>query len=200
MAQRPQDGQHAAVGLERLSFRGQFLRVRDSPDGWVGTFMSSGGELVEIPESMVRTISLEAPTELPQTIIRTYGGLQQADVLADLEKDARLLGRIGYEPTSQSWAVGQWGCGHWLAALALCLVLVGILVFFYMLIVHPEGTLTVTFTRREAAATPAPQVPSATANVPTLRQRLAQLEEAKAAGLVTDEEYATRRSKILDET
>ena len=32
----------------------------------------------------------------------------------------------------------------------------------------------------------------------TLSERLAQLQEARAAGLVTEEEYATRRAKIID--
>jgi len=33
----------------------------------------------------------------------------------------------------------------------------------------------------------------------TLSERLVQLDEAKAAGLVTEDEYAARRAKILDE-
>ena len=47
---------------------------------------------------------------------------------------------------SQSWAPGQWGCATWLCALLLCVLLVGILIFLFMLIVKPAGTLTVTYT------------------------------------------------------
>ena len=35
---------------------------------------------------------------------------------------------------------------------------------------------------------------------PTLSQRLAQLDEAKAAGHLTDEEYAVRRARIIAES
>ena len=53
----------------------------------------------------------------PQTIIRTYRGKQQADTTAAFQADAAALAREGYEPTSQSWAQGQWGCG---ASSSLC--------------------------------------------------------------------------------
>jgi hypothetical protein len=50
-------------------------------------------------------------------------------------------------PAAQSWAGGQWGLGAFLAALVLCVVLLGLLVFLYLLIVKPDGTLTVTYRR-----------------------------------------------------
>jgi hypothetical protein len=59
----------------------------------------------------------------------------------------------GYFPTSQSYAPGSYGCGAFLAALLLCVILVGILVFIYMLIVKPERVLTVTYEYRGTAAT-----------------------------------------------
>jgi Uncharacterised protein family UPF0547 len=54
----------------------------------------------------------------------------------------------GYFPTSQSWAPGQWGAGAFFVALLLCFLLIGFLALIYMLIVRPEGTLTVTYERR----------------------------------------------------
>ena len=51
----------------------------------------------------------------------------------------------GYSPVSQSYQAGTWGCGAFLVAALLCLVIVGFLAFIYMLIVKPEGTLTVTY-------------------------------------------------------
>ena len=59
----------------------------------------------------------------------------------------------GYFPVSQSWAPGQWGAGAFITALLLCLIVIGILVFIYMLVVKPDGTLTVTYERRAAEKT-----------------------------------------------
>jgi len=77
--------------------------------------------------------------------VRTYRGAQQADTTAAFQADAAELAKHGYAPTTQSWAQGQWGCGAFLAALLLCFVLVGFLIFIYMLVVKPAGTLTVTY-------------------------------------------------------
>lgn len=86
-------------------------------------------------------------------IVRTYRGSQRATAAA-FEQDARRLADQGYYPTTQNWAAGSWGCGAFLVALLLCLVLVGILVFIYMLIVKPAGTLTVTYEYRGPVGTP----------------------------------------------
>jgi hypothetical protein len=80
----------------------------------------------------------------PPTVVRAYGGKQQADAIAAFKQEATILAERGYTPTSQSWAPGQWGCGAFLIALILAIVLIGILIFLYLLIVKPEGTLTVT--------------------------------------------------------
>ena len=85
---------------------------------------------------------------LPLTIVRVYKGGQQRDANRAFARDAEDLAPLGYVVTSQSWAQGQWGCGAWLFALLLCVLLIGILVFLYMLIVKPAGTLTVTYTLR----------------------------------------------------
>jgi hypothetical protein len=58
------------------------------------------------------------------------------------------MAAVGYFPTSQSWAPGSYGCGAFLIALLLCVVFIGILVFVYMLIVKPDGTLSVTYELR----------------------------------------------------
>lgn len=63
---------------------------------------------------------------------------------------AAMFAAAGYVPVSQSWAPGSWGCGAFLVALLLAFVLVGILVFIYMLLVKPAGTLTVTYQRQPA--------------------------------------------------
>jgi hypothetical protein len=80
-------------------------------------------------------------------IVRVYKGRQQRDAIGAFQKDAAKLAHQGYVPMSQSWAQGQWGCGAFLVAIVLFVVLIGILVFIYMLLVKPEGTLTVTYHR-----------------------------------------------------
>lgn len=94
-------------------------------------------------------VNLPTPQE---TLVKTYVGKQQADATALFQRDANDLARIGYEPVTQSWAQGQWGCGAFLVALLLAIVLIGLLVFLYLLIVKPDGTLTVTYKWRPPAA------------------------------------------------
>jgi len=59
----------------------------------------------------------------------------------------------GYVPTSQTWAPGAYGCGAFLVALLLCVILVGIVIFIYMLLVKPDGTLSVTYELRAVEPT-----------------------------------------------
>ena len=120
----------------------------------------------------------QPPVALTPTLIRTYKGGQQADAVAAFRVDANELARSGYEPTSQSWAQGQWGCGAFAVALLLCIVLIGILIFIYMLVVKPEGTLTVTYVRKEPTAPPAIDPPADTQICPRCAETI------KAAALV----------------
>lgn len=83
-----------------------------------------------------------------KNIVETYRGSQavaQKKYLKDRPKKAKR----GYHPVSESWEPGSYGCGAFLLALLLCLVLIGVLVFIYMLIVKPPGTLTVTYEHRD---------------------------------------------------
>jgi len=84
--------------------------------------------------------------------------------MADYQADAARLAAQGYFPISQSWAPGSYGCGAFLLALLLCVVLIGILVFIYMLIVKPAGTLSVTYEFR--AVPPRPEYAIAVADKP----------------------------------
>ena len=61
----------------------------------------------------------------------------------------------GYFPTSQSYAPGSYGCGAFILALILCFLLIAILVLVYMLIVKPDGVLSVTYEFRSTAASKA---------------------------------------------
>lgn len=86
-------------------------------------------------------------------VVRNYRGRSQEDAARHFAADAAKLAAEGYRPVSQSWAPGSYGCGCFLVALVLALVLIGILIFIYMLLVKPEGTLTVTYELREPAST-----------------------------------------------
>ena len=85
-----------------------------------------------------------------RTIIVTYKGSQEQATEAFQIDAARKSGQ-DYYPTSQSWAPGSYGCGAFLLALLLCFVLIGILVFIYMFIVKPAGTLSVTYELRSTS-------------------------------------------------
>jgi hypothetical protein len=70
-----------------------------------------------------------------------------------------------------------------------------------MLIVKPAGSLSVTYVRTPSTV-PTPTaafdaVPSSAQG--SVRERLAQLDELHGAGVVTDEEYAAKRAKILED-
>jgi hypothetical protein len=93
-------------------------------------------------------------------IIKNYKGQNQADAMASYQADATQMASMGYFPTSQSWAPGAYGCGSFIGALILCFILIGILVFIYMLIVKPEGTLSVTYELREGLEVSAAAVPT----------------------------------------
>ena len=90
-----------------------------------------------------------------KVVIKTYKGRQQS-ANAQFQKDAARMAAQGYYPTTQAWAEGQYGCGDFLVALVLCVVVIGILIFIFMLVVKPAGTLTVTYELREASPPPVP--------------------------------------------
>ncbi|MEO6755102.1 MAG: DUF4339 domain-containing protein [Chthoniobacteraceae bacterium] len=79
-----------------------------------------------------------------QVIIRSYQGSQE-QAWSEFQGDAKRMAAQGYVPISQTWTPGEYGCGSFLAALLLCVILIGFLIFIYMLIVKPPGTLTVNY-------------------------------------------------------
>jgi hypothetical protein len=85
----------------------------------------------------------------PPTIVRVYRGSQQSDAVRIFDKDASELALFGYQPTGQNWEAGRWGWRAFVVALLFAVILVGLLMFLYMLVIRPDGTLTVTYTRRD---------------------------------------------------
>ena len=82
--------------------------------------------------------------KLQKVIVRNYKGTQ-SDATGNFKRDSVKMAEKGYYPTSQNWSPGSYGCWSFILALLLCIILIGILVFIYMLIVKPDGTLSVTY-------------------------------------------------------
>ena len=61
------------------------------------------------------------------------------------QADAALMAAQGYLPVFQGWAPGQWQPRAFISVLILCFLIVGIPALIYMLIVAPDGVLTVTY-------------------------------------------------------
>lgn len=135
----PVDGQVIAASGRSL------LLVFDRPTG------PRGNTIEDLPFDRFKEVTVHGSGPLPPTVIRNYKGKQQGDAGKAYEAEARLLSTAGYRATSQSWAPGQWGAGAFILAVLLFFVLVGILVFIYMILVKPEGTLTVTYALAPAA-------------------------------------------------
>jgi len=109
------------------------------------------GRGARLDQERVEEERLEQALRGQSFVIRQYKG-NQATATARFQADAIKMAERGLFPTSQSWAPGQWHPGQFIFALLLCLVVIGILVFIYMLVVKPEGTLTVTYEQRAVAA------------------------------------------------
>jgi len=92
-----------------------------------------------------------APTPPPpKVIVRKYVG-NETQATSAFQDDAPKMAAYNYFPTSQVWAPGSYGFGMFLIALLLVFFVIGILVFIYMLLVKPSGTLTVTYELRVSA-------------------------------------------------
>ena len=80
-------------------------------------------------------------------IVKTYKGSHER-AIGLFQKDAAVMASQGYFPTSQSYAPGSYGCAAFIGALLLCVLIVGIIIFIYMLLVKPDGVLSVTYEYR----------------------------------------------------
>lgn len=87
---------------------------------------------------------------MQDTVVKTYRG-REREAMEAFRQDAERMAANGYHPVSQTYAQGTYGCASFIFALLLCVILVGFIVFIYMLIVKPAGTLTVTYAKNSAA-------------------------------------------------
>ncbi len=83
-------------------------------------------------------------------VIREYKGkLTEATRL--FQEDVPRMAASGYHPIAQQYQPGSWGCGAFLVAILLWVILIGVLIFLYMVIVKPAGSLVVTYQLQPAA-------------------------------------------------
>jgi hypothetical protein len=80
--------------------------------------------------------------------IRGYEGGTYEQLIEAYHRDASLLLDQGYEPTGQHYIEGQWGFVMALVATVTIPLLIGLIVWAYLLVKRPIGTLTVTYVYR----------------------------------------------------
>jgi hypothetical protein len=86
------------------------------------------------------------------SLLKAYQG-KQGEVATLLQADCIEMAAEGYFPTWQNWAPGEWTREAYVVAVLLILLFgVGILVLAYLSMAEPDGTLTVAYERRAAAA------------------------------------------------
>lgn len=84
-------------------------------------------------------------------VTRSYRGSPQSAAWA-FQRDAAAMAGAGYAPVSQQYVPGSWGAGPFIfGVLALLFFGLGLLVLAYLVIVKPDGTLTVTYSRAAPA-------------------------------------------------
>ena len=89
------------------------------------------------------------------TMTRRYAGKYE-DAMAAYQADAARMASAYWYPVNQQYTPGTWGCGAWILAFILFVVLVGLLILVYMLVARPAGELVVTYQYRPPADPPQP--------------------------------------------
>ena len=85
-------------------------------------------------------------------LVETYMG-KQGEATARFQAHSIEMATEGYLPRWQSWAPGEWPREAYVVAVLLIFLFgMGILYLGYLLIVEPEGVLTVTYERRAATS------------------------------------------------
>lgn len=170
--------------------------------GWVLHRFDSTPSPPPIPEEQGREPAL-APAgatehDVGATFTHAYEGSPR-ETGAALQADAARLASEGWFPVNQTYTPGSWSGSAFFGALILCLVLVGILVFIYMVLVKPAGTLVVTWEYRGVAGRPlASAPPPVLAPTDDPARALTRLNDLRDRGLITPEEYAAKRAAVLD--
>ena len=91
-------------------------------------------------------------SNIEKVIVKTYTGDEESSS-ARFKSDASTMRAKGYFPVSQNYTPGSYGCLSFVAALLLCFIIIGFLIFIYMLIVKPDGKLVVTYEYKDEGKT-----------------------------------------------
>jgi len=199
--------------LELQSVDGRSLRE-------LRTAVSQGPPFTATPAPATTPAPAKSEDLSEPVITRSYHGSPEA-IESQRKGDAAVLAAKGYYPKAQNFVPGSWGGGAWILAVALILFFgLGLLILIYLVAVKPPGTLSVIYERtqwhsagpNEADATiereqtargvaPMSVTPTSAGSGAdhSLVARLTQLDEARKAGLITDQEHAAGRAKVLDE-
>ena len=78
------------------------------------------GDIVSVARERIGSLTRRGTAPLPPSLLRSYKGKQQSDTTQQLRAEAADLAKVGYRPSSQSWAPGQWGSGAFVVAALLC--------------------------------------------------------------------------------
>lgn len=120
--------------------------------GVLGVAVIAG--IVSVLRRVVNRDGAKVASGVPSTVaVRIYKG-SQSKAARNFRADASRMATQGYYPSSQVWAPGTYGTAAFLIAAILCVVVVGILIFIYMILVKPAGYLTVTYELKKVSAPP----------------------------------------------
>src|SRR6516225_1003792 len=130
----------------------------------------------KLDDQVGRVIKPAERADTPHSIlVKTYTG-KQGEATALFQAACIEMATQAYFPTWQSWTPGEWARETYIfAVLLIPLFGIGILRLAYLLIVEPDGTLTVTYERRPApvedvsGASPYPKI-SVRVSPPSLRK------------------------------
>jgi len=88
----------------------------------------------------------------PTTVWAAYQGRSEGDAQVQASWYAEEMWSAGYAVRSSYWVPGSWAAWQFIVALLACVILVGIIAFFYMLIVKPDGELVVEYSHQSLAS------------------------------------------------
>ena len=138
----------------------------------------------------------------PPKIMRAYPGSNEFEIKTRRAADQAALALRGYVPVGESFVEARWRTVDWLGALFFLafFIIVGVVILIYMAGNRPGGTMTVTYERQSAGGTGVAGTPS-TADDAVRRpaERLRSLDHLRDQGLISVDEWTSRRRLILAE-
>jgi len=148
---------------------------------------------------MIPSALAAIPSPPGATITRRYKGKYGA-ASAAFQRDSARLSAQHWFVVSQGYVPGQWSRGDWITAVALAFLLIGFVVFVYMIAAKPAGEIVAIYEYRPPipASGVAPPAASPVASVAAV-ERLAALTEMRDRNLISIEEFEAKKSSLLDQ-